>query len=421
MAIALSFEISPFLQNGSLFQYEESTQTPFRVACNTPLVSPLVPFANCAEALGMHPATASILDDMRFLSSSGLSLPEKPTAKEQQKVATTATWIYERMNKLPADSPMSRRPSAPLPARQQSGSPEAPTIPLDPRLSGPDPDAVRQHRTPPDSGDGGSQRASSRGASSRRGSPQSSSGGSNLRPGGGPATAADARRASRTPSPGRAAAAAAAPPPDADQPDALYQAVRQTALIYSRAISQRRPFSAVVSPADFLQLWTTTWRVSLTNWKGLVGVFMWIILAIVASARNTPHDRFVKSMLSICAVQNSLENWETAIRALRAALQLGAWLGGGSQDGGQGGADPLEASSSGSSRKGTASTAAAAADGHEPVTPPRGSSAAATEAGGAEEAMMEVVVDFATEESTEFSGGGKAIREQGSTFPDWNP
>ena len=375
IAIAVSFEIPPFLSNGSEHDFVESPQTPFRVAHNTPLVSPLVPFAQCADALGLHPATASILDDMRFMIQTVLALPEEPTPNQLQKVATTSAWIYQRILKLPALSPDERPPSQEPP----EGSP------LKAEATG-SPGGAALHP---------SSAASPAGARSRRSSTHSlrTDGSGSSRAG----SSSSATRGRSTTPPSAAAAGEAAPS------DALYQAVRATALIYSRAISQRRPFSAAVEQAEFIRLWTGAWRVSLTEWKGLVGIFTWITLAIVASARGTPHDRFVKSMLSICTVQTSLENWDIASAALRASLRLNAWLAGGSSAAAKGKAAAGD--------KMDVDDADADADADADVDVGAGAPGRASAGEG--------LVDFTAEAATRFSGGGKAIREKGSAIPGW--
>jgi hypothetical protein len=398
IAIAVSFEIPPFLSTGSESDYQESMQMPFRVAYNTPLVSPLVPFANCAEALGMHPATASILDEMRFMISTVLALPAEPTEKQLKKVQTTSAWIYQRMAKLPHNSPdeaqASQESQEPLSRKEE----KAPEIPVDPRLATPETDSARPHYSPPGSvddslgaGPGSTSTASRRPSSHSLRSTHSDS--------------SQPRARSGSPS------SPAALPPGAAMPapDALYQAVRLTALVYARAISERRPFSEVVEPADFIKLWTTAWRVSLTAWKGLAGVFTWLTLSIVASARDTPHDRFVKSMLAICTVQTSLECWEIASAALRAALRLNAWLMAGKREreekgvakaGGESSGEAEGASSSGGPAEPTAGTHQMDVEDEDQDDP--------------------ATVDFDEDaEPTKFSGGGKAIREQGSAIPSW--
>lgn len=110
----------------------------------------------------------------------------------------------------------------------------------------------------------------------------------------------------------------------------MYQAIRQAALIYSRAIMNRRPLSDPVSCSEdeFLRLWTAVWRVPLKLWKGVLGVFVWVMLSLTPAARGTPHERYVKSLLTIGLVQVGLEDWEVGEKGMRGALKLVLWLGG---------------------------------------------------------------------------------------------
>ncbi len=116
IVIALSFEIPPFLQVGESATAARLGQAaaagPFRIAHNTPLVSSLVPFARCADALGMHPATASVLDDMRFLIATVVSLPPSPSPVELQKLHAVAVWVHDRTAKLPETAPASSSSSS---------------------------------------------------------------------------------------------------------------------------------------------------------------------------------------------------------------------------------------------------------------------------------------------------------------------
>lgn len=111
----------------------------------------------------------------------------------------------------------------------------------------------------------------------------------------------------------------------------MYQAVRQAALIYARAIMNRKPLRdpTVCSQEDFLQLWTTVWKVPLRSWKVALGVFVWVMLSITPAARGSPHERFVKSMTTVGLVQMSIEDWSVAERGMRGALTLTKWLAGG--------------------------------------------------------------------------------------------
>jgi hypothetical protein len=108
--------------------------------------------------------------------------------------------------------------------------------------------------------------------------------------------------------------------------------VRLAALLYSRAIMRRRPFSEVVLPGEFLRLWTTAWRVPLSTWRSLLGVLAWILLPILPSGKAAqPHDRLVKAVMNITLFQIGMDNWEIGSAVMAAALSLQRWLAGGAR------------------------------------------------------------------------------------------
>ncbi|KAK6064779.1 hypothetical protein SCUP515_11574 [Seiridium cupressi] len=114
---------------------------------------------------------------------------------------------------------------------------------------------------------------------------------------------------------------------DKVQPDYVYQSIRQAALIYTSAIAARKPFSETCSLNDFYRLWATIWRVSLTVWRSMMGVFVWIEVCIMAPAMDAPHGRLVKSMFAVAALNMGIENWTAASNALKGAVMLQAKLG----------------------------------------------------------------------------------------------
>ncbi|AEO62235.1 uncharacterized protein THITE_2106184 [Thermothielavioides terrestris NRRL 8126] len=306
VAIALSFEVSPFLQGGSEFEFRDNVQIPLRLALNTPFISTLVAFSSCDDALRIHPAVASILDDMRFLLATVLALPETPSAKELHKVHTTSAWIHERISSLPEESPAARRPSAGSSTTPSRDSPVT---------------DIRE----------GQQQA---GHGRPRGlTPQQQSGWPPMPV---PGQAGTDHLREGSPNPGRQASpnnnSQSPPPAAAEPPDHVYQAVRLAALLYSRAIMRRRPFSEVVLPGEFLRLWTTAWRVPLSTWRSLLGVLAWILLPILPSGKAAqPHDRLVKAVMNITLFQIGMDNWEIGSAVMAAALSLQRWLAGGAR------------------------------------------------------------------------------------------
>lgn len=286
----------------------EKTQVPLRLALNTPLVSSLPRFADCAEALQLDPATAAILDDMRFLISAVLALPEEPTEKALRKISTTSAWIHSRTSALPDYSPGRR--SHPAAAAGSAAAPSTVVTGLE----------AAADRTQANPSSLYTRRGSWQSVHSTHSAASVASSDHN-------AYSDQGSTDDRWPQPNPDQ------PPDAP-PDYLYRSVRLAAIIYSRAITWRQPFSAAVPPADFMRLWTTMWRVPLTAWKGVLGVFNWIIVGIVAPAAAAGgggsrghHDRFVKSMLANSLLQIGADNWELARGVMEAAARLQGWLG----------------------------------------------------------------------------------------------
>lgn len=238
----------PYLQDGEEFQFIDNDADSFAPNHSSPLVVSSTTFAADAESYGIHATTALILDDVRFLIALTISLPNDPNPQQEQKLRSTASWIHDRIQALPVETP------------------ETPGVESHPASSSDMPRGTKPLSTDP------------RGL----GDPV---------------------------------------------PDYVYQSIRQAALIYTSAIAARRPFSSTCSVDDFHQLWTTVWRVPLTVWKSMLGIFLWIEVAIVAPAKDTPHGRFVKSMLTIAALNLGIENWTASSSALRGAIVLQEKLG----------------------------------------------------------------------------------------------
>ncbi|KAK4121042.1 hypothetical protein N657DRAFT_683159 [Parathielavia appendiculata] len=376
IAIALSFEVSPFLRDGPEFEFEDHSQVPLRLALNTPLISNLVRFSLCVHALRIHPAVASILDDMRFLLCLILALPEKPSAKELQKVHTTSAWIHDRTLSLPADSPAGRGPSTASYTPTSRGSSAVPeTLDLDEKQA-------RPGRGDPRLGSQQSRRASSGQippvTQVQRQRPQVPQSQSSPHP---PpplpsllpnptitatTTASASQPGTTTTNNNDLPDNTADTEAEQEGADYVYQTVRLAALLYCRAIKLRQPFSLITTPAEFLSLWTTAWRVPLSKWRCLLGVFNFVLLPLVSygmmggggGRRRTGagsesgtgtgigtvggrqqqpqvqvHDRFVKGMMNISLFQMGLENWGVAREVMGAGLRLQGWLVGQSEEG----------------------------------------------------------------------------------------
>lgn len=273
---------------------------PFRVSLNTPLIPSLAPFSQCIEPLYLHPATTQILDDMRFLIGLVLALPEDPSEKELQKVQNTAVWIHDRITNLP--------PEAPAPTQQHRGS-EC---------------LLSPHPNDPSNSSSSARRASSGGDPWQPSAPS------------GPADP-EGLHTHSLPSPAPSHPGTPSASCGSSTQDLTYQAVRGTALIYARAIAQRRPLRDAATRGGrdgdgedlVLRVWTTIWRVPLRAWRAVLGVFVWVALSIAPASCGAAHGRLVKSLLAVGLAQMGMEDWEVAEAGMQGALKLVAWLAGG--------------------------------------------------------------------------------------------
>ncbi|TLD26715.1 hypothetical protein PspLS_05284 [Pyricularia sp. CBS 133598] len=289
--IALSLEQSPFLsiENAEASLLGGAGQQS-EAAYNTPLVASSLPFSACSDALGFHPVTASILDDVRFLISTVLDMPPKPSLAELNKLKSTASWTCDRISRLHPDLP-------------RDGSPqETDNHPFAGNPRGAKPD--RKHSPEQDPTTQGYNSAGDMGV-----------------PG--------LLRRQTAPATTQYPPTLGCEPPTDPAPDFIYRVVRQTALVYCRAAAVTNtstPFSAAVGAQDLTQLWTAVRRVPLARWRRVLGVFGWVLAAVAPSARGTPHDRLAKSLFTIWGVQMAQGDWVAASGALRGALRLQAWL-----------------------------------------------------------------------------------------------
>jgi hypothetical protein len=108
--------------------------------------------------------------------------------------------------------------------------------------------------------------------------------------------------------------------------DLIYETVRLAALLYSTAISSRSPFSYTSQYSILQDLWKAIWRISLSRWKKIPGVFLWVILVACASSKDKMQRRLLK--LNIAAVVLHIEVTRTgiAVSCLRAFLRVQKWL-----------------------------------------------------------------------------------------------
>jgi len=341
----MSLESAPVLQRGPGFEFDfrEPPLEQFMARFNSPLLYGPFTFSSCVEALGLHPTTASILDDMRFLVTTVLNLAPQPSAQEVTKLKSTAMWIHDRISKLPVDLPCEppKPPLAssklPIPSQNSTGKggpsgshkmpgtetgveakphsllPHYPEYVTSMSEANASPSTVYEYSLP------SLQQSKPR---EHDCPPSSQHTGPKLAPLRTPNTEHPALR---------------------PEPDALYTAVRLAAPLFARAIGTRRPLSSVCSPVDAFGVLSATWRIPLARWRGVIGILLFTLISIVGTASGSgslggnggggemmalllKHSGFVKSILQIGFMQMALESWEVCRETMGRAARLLAWL-----------------------------------------------------------------------------------------------
>ena len=118
--------------------------------------------------------------------------------------------------------------------------------------------------------------------------------------------------------------------PDASQSNGdefIYKSCRIAALVYSRAIVERIPLSLACTIQDLTQLWASMWRITLSRWKQMPGVFLFILASAIEAGQTMPQGRFLKSMFKAASSYIALDNWEVIDGALMSLVKLQRWLG----------------------------------------------------------------------------------------------
>lgn len=110
--------------------------------------------------------------------------------------------------------------------------------------------------------------------------------------------------------------------------DFMYQTCRTAGIIYSTAILTRTPLSRACTAPLLQQLWMTMWRVPLSRWKKVPGIFLWVILVVNSYARDKPEARFLKGLMPSAVVTLGLLSWDVTMATLDGFLTVQKWLAG---------------------------------------------------------------------------------------------
>jgi hypothetical protein len=110
--------------------------------------------------------------------------------------------------------------------------------------------------------------------------------------------------------------------------DMIYQTCRAAATIYTTAILSRKPLSEACTSSLLSDVWKTMWRVPLSRWKQIPGVFLFVLLVVNPFTRSRPEGRFIKGMFAPSIIAIGFVDWEVVAAILKAFLGVQRWLRG---------------------------------------------------------------------------------------------
>jgi hypothetical protein len=108
--------------------------------------------------------------------------------------------------------------------------------------------------------------------------------------------------------------------------DFIYEAVRLSSLVYSRAILRHTKLSQSCSPDVISALLEATSHVPLGTWKEVPGIWLFILLVANAGARFTREGRLSRALTRICSFSIALRDWQALVNLMESFLAVQKWI-----------------------------------------------------------------------------------------------
>jgi hypothetical protein len=112
--------------------------------------------------------------------------------------------------------------------------------------------------------------------------------------------------------------------------DIIYESVRTTSLIFSTSVLSLSPLSKSHEPGQINELHEKMWKVSLSRWKQMPGILLWIILVVAAAGGEDEKQakKFAERIIHSVAMFIGVQSQEVAVHLMRAFLGVQRWVGG---------------------------------------------------------------------------------------------
>ncbi|CEI66562.1 unnamed protein product [Fusarium venenatum] len=120
--------------------------------------------------------------------------------------------------------------------------------------------------------------------------------------------------------------------PATNLPDKMYIVVRKIALIYCKAVSTRSPISAACSEEDINVIWRAIWESGLPTWKSVLGIFVWVMIALSTNCHKTKFGRLIKTLTVSTMMSLGMDDWYLFLDIAKTAFRIQRWLAEGDED-----------------------------------------------------------------------------------------
>jgi hypothetical protein len=108
--------------------------------------------------------------------------------------------------------------------------------------------------------------------------------------------------------------------------DYMLNTIQLAALIYSWSIMNVSPISQFEQISVREQLFSQMMQVSLSRWKNMPGIFLWILLVACPGSKNDIQGRFLRRKMAVAGMAIGLEDFDLAISYLRAFWLVQRWV-----------------------------------------------------------------------------------------------
>ncbi|OLN92824.1 hypothetical protein CCHL11_06700 [Colletotrichum chlorophyti] len=113
----------------------------------------------------------------------------------------------------------------------------------------------------------------------------------------------------------------------------ILETVRIAAIIYSWAIKSTRQISRFEDNVMLEEAYLAVTMVSMTTWKRIPGIFLWIMLVAAPNAAPDAKGRFVRRKMAVTGLSIGFEDFVLGISYLKAFWSVQRWIG---REGGSG-------------------------------------------------------------------------------------